>query len=263
MFPFLDLQDQNNISANDLWGNFSDTILLASKRYQSQAALSIRLYQKKSGLWHSNWTLLLLGENQSWTASNKNRAQALASGIDQLADQLAKQFTSPVSGQNDIQGSFNGQPPEDRNSVLIQVNNVSDFREFQKLDEYFNNLASVKSVILKQLEHDRLIYKINYLGEKKSLIREIKLGDRLNSIERSGVDNSFNGDKDYQAVILDNLDNPVQKKNSDLESSQNALQKLPEQQLSKEQLLKKSAAEIEQPKVIEELLPELEYWLVR
>jgi len=69
-FPFMDLQDQSSISTTDIWGNFNDAILLASRRYQAQSTLTSRLFKEPSGLWVSQWSLLMLGEVQSWEIRN-------------------------------------------------------------------------------------------------------------------------------------------------------------------------------------------------
>ncbi|MCU7835742.1 MAG: DUF2066 domain-containing protein [gamma proteobacterium symbiont of Taylorina sp.] len=245
IFPFFDLQDQNNISANDIWGDFSDTILIASRRYQAQATLTIRLFQEKSGLWHSRWNLLLLGESHVWTIRNKNRSDVLSAGIDKLADNLAQQFTPRYNSDDDQTFAVD-------EGILIQVNNVSDYNEFQKLDNYFNSLATVKSVTLLQVQQDRLIYKVSYLGSKRTLVQEIKLSDMLNSIDHSSIDNRFNEDKDYQSVILDDLD-----KKSAQEHEGQALEQSEQKQ---ETGLTESTLSSVKP---EKLVPELEYWLVR
>jgi len=249
IFPFFDLQDKNNISANDIWGSFNDTILVASSRYQAQATLTIRLFKQKNGMWVSQWNLLLLGNSQTWTIRNKNREFTLSLGIDKLADYLARQFTPVYDREND-----SGYSLDEDEGILIQINNVSNYTEFQRLDNYFNSLATVKSVVLAQAQQDRLIYKITYLGDKNSLIQEIKLGDILNSINRSNLDNRFNEDKEYQSVILDDLDK---------KSVQNQVEQLPEQsEQAAETVVEKSTQKPAQLSIKpEKLIPDLEYWL--
>lgn len=255
MFPFYDLQDNNNISVNDIWGNFTDTILLASRRYQAQSTVTLRLFQDKSGLWISRWNLLLLGQSDSWTIRHANRSYVLSSGIDRLADKLAQQFTQV----NDA---------EDNEGILIQINNVRDFKGYQMLDDYLNNLATVKAVNLMQLEYDRLIYKIIYSGDKNTFIQEIHLGDMLNSVERSGVE-ANNANKDYKPVILDNLDQTESRHNSLAQNIQgiqyNKLNETGENEQSQRhsetsdantQLDYQTPAAV----IVEELFPEREYW---
>jgi len=254
IFPFLDLQDQSSISATDIWGNFNDAILLASKRYQAQSTLTSRLFKEPSGLWVSQWNLLLLGETQSWEIRDEKLERVLASGIDELADKLAQQFTQ-----------FNQQGA--RTGFLVQINNVNNFKGFQELDDYLRNLATVKSLTLVQMEQDRLIYNIEFLGSQTSLIQEISLGDMLNSVERtrSNSNNDEAADNRYKAVILDDLD----KKNAISDGST-------EQPSSRETALNsmdKTAEALKSPdgtKVIEAmpvvqqpLQPDLEYWYAR
>ena len=264
MFPFLDLQDQAKVSATDIWGNFTDAILLASRRYQAQATVTVRLYKEPSGLWVSQWNLLMLGEVKSWKLRDENKARILSSGIDELADKLAQQFTQAVNDVND-------------SNVLVQINNVSDFKAFQELDDYLRNLASVKLAALVQMEQDRVIYNISYLGDKRSFIQEIRLGDVLNSVERSRVDYgaSDNDNNDYRPVILDGLDKSGTGQYAlpaDASAREKALAamasgsqpsgqyaKWPENAQTNPPLPPQALPE----KRVEELLPELEYWLAR
>ena len=255
MFPFLDLQDQAKVSATDIWGNFTDAILLASRRYQAQATVTVRLFKEPSGLWVSQWNLLMLGEVQSWKLRDENMARILSSGIDELADKLAQQFTQSVNDVND-------------NDVLVQINNVSDFKAFQELDDYLRNLASVKLAALVQMEQDRVIYKISYLGDKRSFIQEIRLGDLLNSVERSRVDYgaSDNENKDYRPVILDGLDKSGAEQNAlpaDASEREKALAAMDSGSQPSGQTNPPLPPQALPEKRVEELLPELEYWLAR
>ncbi len=244
-FPFMDLQDQNSISSNDIWNNYSDTILLASRRYLAQTTLTIRLFQEKSGLWNSQWTLLLLGKSQLWTIKDKDKTVVLNSGVNKLTDKLAQQFTSNFN-RNDILID------EDKEIILLQINNVRGYPAFKKLNAYFSSLASVRSATLLKVEQDHVIYKVKFLGDKNTLIQEIKLMDLLQAVERNNVDNSLKDNQDYKAVILDDLDEKLSQKNQPNNTS--------------------GQASVEAPKVVqppsalpkvEQLTPELEYWFVQ
>ncbi len=190
IYPFLDLQDRSNMSIEDIWNHSNNAILLASKRYQAQAILTSRIFQDSAGTWVSQWSLLMLGETQNWKIRDNSLLRAVASGIDELADKLADQLAQT----ND----------ESRQSGLfIQISNINDFNDFQHLDDYFRSLATVKSLSLIKLEHDKIIYKINHLGKVKSLIQEIEMGDLLSPIEAVKNDFSYD-DKDYKPVVITN-----------------------------------------------------------
>lgn len=263
-YPFLDLQDQASVSATDIWGDFTDAVLLASRRYQAQTTVTIRLFKEPSGLWVSQWSLLMLGNVQSWEIRDKKRARSLASGVDELADKLAQQFTR-VGGERSEDG------------ILVQVNNVSDFKAFHELDDYLRNLATVKSADLVQMEQDRVVYNISYLGDKNSFIQEIRLGDLLNSVERSRVDydSPENENKDYQPVILDGLNaqgksgqrqgtlSAREKALAAMDSGKDGNRPADAQAGSSEANAKATTVSAPAEKSVPELMPELEYWLAR
>lgn len=254
IFPFLDLQDQSSVSATDIWGNFNDAILLASRRYQAQSTVTARLFKERSGLWVSQWNLLMLGEVHSWELRGEKMESILTAGIDKVADRLAQQF-SRVAGEGDDSG------------ILIRVNNVSGFKAFQELDDYIRNLATVKSAALIHTSQDKVIYNITYLGDKNSLIQEIRLGDMLNSVERTRTNygDQDNSGKDYQAVILGDLDKNVREKGvSNSQGAASAREKALNA-MATEQTSAKMTAMPQEPqapeKIVEKLTPELEYWL--
>ncbi len=234
IFPFLDLQDQSSLSASDIWGNFNDAILLATRRYQAQSTLTSRLFKERSGLWVSQWNLLMLGEVHTWEVRDEKLEEALASGIDKLADQLSHQFTQVDSGEADA-------------GILVQINNVTGFKAFQEVDDYLSNLATVKSVNLVQTEHDKLIYSIDYLNSKSSFVQEIRLGDLLNSVEstRTNEEQDSNlSNNSYKPVILNNMNDREKALNS-LDSTNKTTAVQP----------------VEEIKI--ERVPDLEYWLAR
>jgi len=253
-FPFLDLQDQASVSATDIWGNFNDAILLASRRYQAQTTVTVRLFKEPSGLWVSQWNLLMLGEVKSWEIRDEKKARILASGVDELANKLAQQFSRAVSDGND-------------STLLLQVNNVTNFKAFQALDDYLLNLATVKSTALAQMEQDKVIYNITYLGDKNALIQEIRLSDFLKSVERTRVDygNADEVNQDYKPVILDDLGKsataqgeltPEGKASAEGSDGKDGNKS----SVPQDPALSTPAANPPEKKV-EELVPELEYWL--
>jgi len=192
LFPFMDLQDQSAVSTSDIWANYNDSVLSASRRYQAQSTLTTRLFQQSGGLWVSQWTLLILGNSSSWEIKDNDLQRVLASGIDELADKLARQFTQSVQANN-------------QNSVLVQINNINNFKQYQQLDDYLANLATVKSLTLVHVQQDRIIYEINYMGGQNALLQEIHLSDLLKPLDNSGF-NTRQTDNNYKPVILDNMD---------------------------------------------------------
>jgi hypothetical protein len=227
IFPFVDLQDQSNVSSADIWGNNHEPVLLASRRYQAQSTLTSRVFQKNNGLWVSQWNLLLLGHVQSWETQDQQLEQVLVAGIDQLAENLARQFTQTAN------------TTDQQSTLLIQISNIDGFKDFQKVDDYLRNLATVKAITLKQIEQDRAIYAIHYLGRQDSFKQEIHLGNVFSPVEQNSVYNNTDADKrlsleqSYTTVVVDDI-NPT--------SEQHGVNSTP-------------------APMVDELSVELEYWL--
>jgi hypothetical protein len=241
MFPFMDLQDQSNITAADIWGNFNEPVLAASRRYQSQSTLTLGLSKERSGLWLAQWQFMILGETYHWKTRAEQQEKSLSAGINSLADQLARQFALLIDDSN-------------KNSIMIRINNVASYNQYQRLNDYFATLASVKSISLLQLEQDRVIYNVFYQGDQSFLLREINLGEVLQQVEvtRSFTEEPGAG-RDYKAVILDDVET------KSVDSS--GLQGMGSQRMGSEAEPALQQLIIEKP--VELLVPELEYWLAR
>lgn len=198
LFPFLDLQDQSHISSEDIWNGADNTILLASKRYHSQSIVTLKLLQDEAGIWVSQWRLFLLGTTQSWEIRDNDQQRSLVLGINKLVDRLAQQF-APLNQLN-----------KDK-ELLIQINNVNSFKDYQRLDDYFHNLATLKSLSMIEMSRDKITYKVTIMSEQDLFIQEISLGDLLNPIENNGHVNDTGNETDgrYKAVILDDSANRV------------------------------------------------------
>ncbi|MDH5259135.1 MAG: DUF2066 domain-containing protein, partial [Gammaproteobacteria bacterium] len=70
--PLLDLADQSKVQVTDVWGNFEDTILDASKRYQTEAVLVGRIYLSFAKIWNTRWSLYSDGQRYDWEVSNSD-----------------------------------------------------------------------------------------------------------------------------------------------------------------------------------------------
>ncbi|MCP4043004.1 MAG: DUF2066 domain-containing protein, partial [Gammaproteobacteria bacterium] len=100
IFPLLDLEDRKNLQISDVWGEFNDNILAASRRYQNDVVLVARAYRLLPNLWEIRWSLLMNGEVQRWSTQDDPLAMAMDEGIDNALDLLASRFIQTETGSD-------------------------------------------------------------------------------------------------------------------------------------------------------------------
>ncbi|MDZ7663522.1 DUF2066 domain-containing protein [Thiohalophilus sp.] len=179
-FPLMDLTDRQAISVSDVWGNFEDNLLQASKRYDAEAVLAGRVTRTGSGDWRGRWTLYQDGRRQTWNASGQALAEALTPAIDQLADLLAEQYARV--GQND-----------QSESLRVRVTGVKGLDAFSRVMNYLNDLALVEDVRIDQIEADSVSLILTSRHGRMAINQAISLGRTLEAetvpMARSGLQN--------------------------------------------------------------------------
>ena len=165
-FPLLDLADQASLTVGDVWGNFEDTILRASQRYQTEAVLVGRVYQTYADSWNVRWTLYSNGRREDWDARSETLNEVLIPGIDNTANTLAQKFTQTTTEQND-------------SSVLVQIFGIKNLAAYNKATNYLASLSVVSELQLYKVSEDNVIYKLQTRRGRLAISQAVSLGHTL------------------------------------------------------------------------------------
>ncbi len=168
--PVLDLSDRSSLSASRLWALDEDSILDASKRYDTNAILAGR-FSKSDGQWNGNMLLLHLGKTNYFSASNKSQRAVARSIIDQVTDHLANIYAVAPNGL--------GNP----RSAILQINNVEDFDYYASVIAYLESLPLVDGLNVVRVHEGRLVVKANLNSSIERLINTVKLDKKLRFVE--------------------------------------------------------------------------------
>ena len=166
VLPLLDLQDQQSLSFADLWGNFQDSILNASARYQAEAVLVGRLSLASSDVWTGRWTLYEGGRNFSWQGQDSYPSEILSSGMGGTMEALAIRYAQvPESGTP--------------SAVYLTVNGVGALKDYARVSKYLSSLEVVKDVQPTTIRANSARFRLNIRGSAEGLAQTIKLGNVL------------------------------------------------------------------------------------
>lgn len=165
--PLLDLADQSKVEVTDIWGNFEDTILDASLRYQTEAILVGRIYLSFSNTWNARWSLYSAGQRQDWEESNNGSLRsAVKQGLANTGEVLSIRFTQVDTAE------ANG-------VVTLKIKNITNLKTYNKVIKYLKGLSVVTQVQVHQVSTDNVIFKINSRSGRLGLSQAIALGHIL------------------------------------------------------------------------------------
>lgn len=169
VLPLLDLTDRTAINTSDIWGNFGDTILQASQRYQTEAVLVGRVFQANAGSWVGRWTLYIDSGSENWTVNGATLTDVLNAGVDNTAQSLAVRY-----------GQVN---QEDVGTVLIEVKQIKGLADFNRVVNYLKSISHMKDVEPVELSASSAVFQVRIPGGRLAVARAVSLGQVLSADE--------------------------------------------------------------------------------
>lgn len=168
--PVLDLSDRSSLSASRLWALDEESILDASKRYDTNAVLAGR-FSKSGNQWRANMLLLHLGKTHYFSANGTNQHVVAGSIIDQVTDHLANIYavSSDLSGNKQF--------------TMLQINNIADFDYYASVIAYLESLPLVETLDVIKVHEGRLLVKANVNSSVERLMSTVKLDKKLRFVE--------------------------------------------------------------------------------
>lgn len=163
--PLLDLQDNRKVQFADVWGDFHDTVIDASRRYQAKSVLIGKLYMISGGAWRAQWTLHADEGNTRWNATSSDVNEVIGAGINGTAEYLAGRYADRFAGGG--------------GTTLFVVDGVRNLADYHRVTDYLYSLHGVRSVIITQVGADSLFLRLSSEGSVEQLLKTIALGDVL------------------------------------------------------------------------------------
>lgn len=171
LFPLLDLEDQTRVSFADIWGDFQDTILRASERYQAGVVLVGRMYRQAMDEWQVRWTLYQEGDVQRWTTAATLQEPALKEGLNLAADYFAQHFARLPSTGGDSR-------------ITIDVHDVRNLDGYARAMKYLESLDMARDVQVDEVATGHVRFSLTVRGALVSFEQAIQFGETLAPLTR-------------------------------------------------------------------------------
>ncbi|MFQ5470327.1 MAG: DUF2066 domain-containing protein [Gammaproteobacteria bacterium] len=166
LLPLLDLEDRARLRFTDVWGNFQETILSASERYQTEAVLVGRLYRKFDNNWQARWSLYENEGVRHWNDEDPDQENLLKSGIDMTSDMLALRYAKVVRENGD-------------GGVELTVSRVNTLEDYARAMKYLDALDLVTDLKVSNVQSGQVKFRLAIRGDEQSLVETIGYGDTL------------------------------------------------------------------------------------
>lgn len=164
VLPLWDLEDQQKVSAADVWAGFRDALLMASKRYATEAVLVGQVFQDAIGGWQGRWTLYEGKDVYNWSSAGETIEPVVTEAVDGAADELSRRY---ASGGKDNEG------------VYISIGDIKSIDDYARATRYLTALTPVAKLEVTLVEAARVTYHLELRGNRDGLERAITLGSTL------------------------------------------------------------------------------------
>lgn len=169
LFPLLDLQDTSQISVTDVWGDFTEPILKASKRYLPNTVLTGKFIQILPTLWQSKWSVYFDEQMINWTSQSDIADIVLEEGIDELVDKLVSYYANKSEKNTE--------------AIELLVNDIDSLDKYAQTFSYLKSLQSVFTVNVKRVSSTYVVFELTSDRGSDGIYQEIGLEKILESVE--------------------------------------------------------------------------------
>lgn len=179
IFPVLDFEDRQNLSADILWALDEEAIGNASARYGADSVLSGRLHVTATSELVGLWQFIFQQQAQTFDGFDTDLQSYLHAPLDRITAELAGFFA--------IVPEFSNQQ-----IVRLRIEGIKNLTAYSALLGYVGNLGLVQSVTMASLDGERLELDLGLLGDAQQLFELIALDRDLLPIASSlNTDQAF------------------------------------------------------------------------
>ena len=169
LYPVMDFDDSDALSISELWGLFQEPVQRASKRYDTNAVLAMRVWATGENRWSGRTLFLLNGQNYTKSYENMSATELANAAMTDVAKRMADVFA--VSA-----GSAAGE------AVTVVVDDVNSVSAYAGLMHYLESLTAVRSVVPTQVNGSRIMLRLVIDGTLRQFGHAIESGRKLRTI---------------------------------------------------------------------------------
>lgn len=180
VLPLMDAQDQTVISFSEAWGGFDQALEAAGARYGTDSVLLGRVMMDAQ--YRVRWTLFSGDQSYRWTGG-------IDDGINGASDRFAQRYAVATGAA--VEGE-----------VGLAVTNISSLADYARTLSFLEGLTAVRSVSVRRLQDDTVIFGLQLIGSVENVDRAIRLANLLQPQTGARPDFSAPDSPDSRPVVL-------------------------------------------------------------
>lgn len=141
LMPLMDLEDQTQLTFNDVSTGNNTAVKQASERYGASVVVTARLRGDAQST-EISWQAILGDDIERWSSQGDVQT-AVHQGVDELADRLGRRLNMPFSASGDTE-------------LAIQVTGINDYEGYSRLMDYLGSLQAVSDIKVGSLGSEKL-----------------------------------------------------------------------------------------------------------
>lgn len=166
LFPLMDIDEQKQLSVNDVLSAYPDNLLAVSERYGVVSILAGRIVKTKD-CWKTDWAFYFDQGIEQWTKSCGTLNDAILTGLQGVYSKLSNYYAVK---------SF----AIEMNVVTLKISGILAMDDRDRITHYLKSLSMVKSVNCVSKDAGSDLCKISYEGSRTELEEILGLGRVLN-----------------------------------------------------------------------------------
>lgn len=191
VYPILDLEDQIELSPEQVWSLDDEAIRTASKRYNADVILVGRFSVTSNGKVRATWQFYHQNDTRVYDNMADDMSQIGDLGLRPLADYLLSKYAIPAVSE---------QSPD----FIMRITGVSQFGIYRQVIDYLESLTIVSHVMVQATGGDELILSVRAETDIDRFVATVKLGGKL-----SVVSTASSGLPEWQRSALGTAQNPL------------------------------------------------------
>ncbi len=184
LLPTLDGEDRGRVRVDDVWGELTDKVSAASRRYQADVVVLAHARERIPELWESRWTVVAGGAPEHYAVDGDRLDKVVAEGVDRVADRVAARFAQAAAPEPTPAATAEGPLPD---LVVIGVDSFDAYLRARRQIEGSNGVSSVQTV---RLDPGRATFRLRAQGDRESISRALAVGRALVPVD-GGSDWTF------------------------------------------------------------------------
>jgi len=167
LLPILDFEDMRAVSENDVWDMNTEILLQASRRYQSESVLVVRLFRTVSGDVFGKSNYLFRGQVFEVEMFEQTAESFIRESVSMATDEISAYYAVLLSGtDNSIE-------------VNLTVQGIKSAEDYAALLDYVANLTDVNDYQVATVENQTIMLRLSTGGQIRQLVETIALSRTL------------------------------------------------------------------------------------